>query len=203
MIRLIHPTRYLRPERSIPINEIFRSQALKAIGNKKDNMERGRALYHYTLEYLEYDKTGTGWGEANASHACNSRAGNCTDFHAFFIALARSVGIPARFAIGVSIPANKEKGQTDGYHCWAEFFADGRWIPIDISEAWKRPEFTDYYFGHHPANRIEISHGQDLIIQPSPQAGVVNFFAYPILEVDGKEVKTKTEFLYRRIRPSK
>ena len=56
-------------------------------------------------------------------------------YHAYFIALTRAVGIPARFAIGVTIPADKSEGTIEGYHCWAEFFADGRWIPVDISEA--------------------------------------------------------------------
>ena len=49
--------------------------------------------------------------------------------------MARSVGIPARFAIGAAIPSERDDGGTDGYHCWAEFYADGKWWPIDVSEA--------------------------------------------------------------------
>ena len=84
------------------------------------------------------EKSGTGWGRGDAMFACDARTGNCTDFHSYFIALARAVGIPARFAIGATIPADKTEGTIEGYHCWAEFFADGRWVPVDISEAWKK-----------------------------------------------------------------
>ena len=55
----------------------------------------------------------------------------------------------------------------DGYHCWAEFYADGKWWPIDISEADKYTSLSTYYFGHNPANRIELSHGRDLVADPS------------------------------------
>jgi hypothetical protein len=34
---------------------------------------------------------------------------------------------------------------------------------VDISEADKTPELADYYFGHHPANRFEITQGRDLM----------------------------------------
>jgi transglutaminase-like putative cysteine protease len=148
---------------------------------------------------MKYDKSGTGWGRGDAVYACDARAGNCSDFHAYFIALARSIGIPARFAIGVTIPANKDEGTIEGYHCWAEFLADGKWIPVDISEASKHPELAEYYFGHHPANRFELSVGRDLIVHPAPISSPINFLIYPVLEVDGKVVKAQTQFTFRRL----
>ena len=47
---------------------------------------------------------------------------NCTDYHSYFIALSRSAGIPARFAIGAAVPSGRDEGGISGYHCWAEFF---------------------------------------------------------------------------------
>ena len=132
-------------------------------------------------------------------YACNVRTGNCTDFHAYFIALARSIGIPARFAIGATIPVDKNEGTIDGYHCWAEFLADGRWMPVDISEAWKNPKLADYYFGHNPANRFELTKGRDLVVDPEPASGPINFLAYPFAEIDGQVVKPETTFTFRRI----
>ena len=129
----------------------------------------------------------------------DARTGNCTDFHAYFIALARSVGIPARFAIGATIPADKNEGAIDGYHCWAEFLADGRWIPVDISEAWKNPKLADYYFGHNPANRFELTKGRDLVVDPEPASGPINFLVYPLLEMNGEVIKPETTFTFRRI----
>jgi hypothetical protein len=147
---------------------------------------------------MRYMKFGEGWGHGNAVYACNALSGNCTDYHAYFIGLARAVGIPARFAIGAAIPSERDDGGTDGYHCWAEFFAEGKWWPVDISEADKFSALSMYYFGHHPANRFEFSHGRDLVLDPGPASGPINFLAYPLLEVEGRQQKVKTLFLFRR-----
>ena len=191
--------RYLRPEKLVPINETFRTIARKATAGRSDDLERAKALYDHVMGRMRYDKSGTGWGHGDARYACDFRTGNCTDFHAYFIALARSVGIPARFAIGATIPADKNEGTIDGYHCWAEFLADGRWFPVDISEAWKNPKLADYYFGHNPANRFELTKGRDLVVDPEPASGPINFLAYPLLEMNGEVMKPETTFIFRRI----
>jgi transglutaminase-like putative cysteine protease len=192
--------RYLRPEKLVPINETFRTLAQKETAGKNDDLERAKALYEHVIGRMRYDKSGAGWGRGDAMYACDAQRGNCTDFHAYFIALARSVGIPARFAIGATIPADKNEGTIDGYHCWAEFLADGRWVPVDISEAWKNPKLADYYFGHNPANRFELTKGRDLVVDPEPASGPINFLVYPLLEMNGEVIKPETTFLFRRIR---
>ena len=194
------PACYLRPEKLVPINETFKTLAEQAIAGKGNDLERAKALYNHVLGRMRYDKSGAGWGRGDAVYACDARTGNCSDFHAYFIALARSIGIPARFAIGATIPADKNEGAIEGYHCWAEFFADGRWVPVDISEGWKNPKLAEYYFGHNPANRFELTKGRDLIVDPAPATGAINFLAYPLLEIDGKIMKTETSFSFRRTR---
>jgi transglutaminase-like putative cysteine protease len=191
--------RYLRPEKLVPINETFITIAQKATTGKSDQLDRAKALYDHVISRMRYDKSGTGWGRGDAMYACDALTGNCTDFHAYFIALARSIGIPARFAIGATIPADKDEGTIDGYHCWAEFLANGRWVPVDISEAWKNPKLADYYFGHNPANRFELTKGRDLVVDPEPASGPINFLAYPLLEMNGEVVKPETTFSFRRI----
>jgi transglutaminase-like putative cysteine protease len=193
------PARFLEPEKLVPLNKTFKTLAEQATAGKKEDLERAKALYDHVLGRMRYDKSGTSWGRGDAIYACDARTGNCSDFHAYFIALSRSVGIPARFAIGATIPADKNEGPIEGYHCWAEFFANGRWVPVDISEAWKNPELADYYFGHNPANRFELTKGRDLIVDPAPASGPINFLAYPLLEMDGKAVKPETSFAFRRI----
>jgi transglutaminase-like putative cysteine protease len=192
--------RFLRPEKLVPINETFKALAETAAAGKHGDLERARGLYDSVLARMRYDKSGTGWGRGDAVYACDAKTGNCSDFHSYFIALARSIGIPARFAIGATIPADKNEGAIEGYHCWAEFFADGRWVPVDISEAWKNPKLADYYFGHNPANRFELARGRDLIVDPAPATGPINFLVYPLLEMDGKGVKAETTFTFRRTR---
>jgi len=192
------PQKYLHPEKLVPTNETFRAIAEEATRGKKTEMARARALYDHVIEKLRYARYGSGWGVGDAVHACDTRSGNCSDFHAYFIALARAIGIPARFAVGAAIPSERNDGGIDGYHCWAEFFADGKWIPVDVSEADKNSRLANYYFGHHPANRFEFSKGRDLVVDPEPASGPINFLAYPLMEVEGKAVKVQTDFRFHR-----
>jgi len=189
---------HLKPERMVPLNERIKAEAEKAVAGREGVLQRARALYDHVMEQMRYMKFGEGWGQGDAMYVCDSLYGNCTDYHSYFIALARAVGIPARFAIGVAIPSERNDGGTDGYHCWAEFYADGKWWPIDISEADKFSALSMYYFGHHPANRFEFSRGRDLLLDPGPASGPINFLAYPYLEVAGERKPVKTLFLFRR-----
>ena len=192
------PEKYLRAEKLVPASDRFSRIAEDVVRGKTGNLVRARALYDHTIKTMRYMKYGSGWGNGDAVYACDSRTGNCSDFHSYFIALARSVGIPARFAIGASIPSERNSGGIDGYHCWAEFYTDGRWWPVDISEGNKCSSLSTYFFGHHPANRIEFSRGRDLVVEPGPVSGPINFLAYPVLEIEGKPAKAKVEFLFER-----
>ncbi len=192
------PAKYLQPERFVPDNETFRSIAEEVVAGKKGDLVRARALYDHVIDRMRYMKYGSGWGKGDAVYACDSRTGNCTDFHSYFIALSRAVGIPARFAIGASIPSARNDGGIDGYHCWAEFYTEGRWWPVDISEGDKCSALSTYFFGHHPANRIELTRGRDLVVEPGPSSGPINFLAYPVLEISGKPTKVKVEFSFNR-----
>jgi len=192
------PQDYLKPERLVPANEEISSIAAKVVEGKKSDLVRARALFDHVIDRMRYIKIGSGWGNGDAVYACDARTGNCTDFHSYFIALARAVDIPARFAIGAAIPSERNDGGINGYHCWAEFYTDGHWWPIDISEADKCSSLDTYYFGHHPANRIEFSQGRDLVVEPGPASGPINFLAYPVLEVGGKPTYVKVDFSFKR-----
>lgn len=192
------PEQFLEPERLVPNNEEFQTIAAEVVEGKKGELVRARAIYDHVIERMSYIKVGSGYGKGNAVYACDARTGNCTDFHAYFIAVARAAGIPARFAIGASIPSSRDEGGISGYHCWAEFYSDGKWWPVDISEGDKYSPLSTYYFGHHPANRIEFSRGRDLVVEPGPQSGPINFLAYPVLEVAGKLEKVKVDFSFNR-----
>jgi transglutaminase-like putative cysteine protease len=191
--------RYLKSDRLIPLNNEFKNIAKKVVEGKEGELVQARALYDHVIDRMRYIRNGKGWGKGDAVYACDIRTGNCTDFHSYFIALARSVGIPARFAIGLAIPSERNEGGIHGYHCWAEFYADGKWWPVDISEADKYTNLASYYFGHHPANRIELSRGRDLVVKPGPVSGPINFLANPVLEINGKPASVKVEYSFNRI----
>jgi transglutaminase-like putative cysteine protease len=179
---------YLPPDKLVPTTGKLADIAAQQVQGHTGTMDRARALYDYVFATMKYDKTGTGWGRGDAEWACDSKRGNCTDFHSVFISMARSQGIPARFEIGFPVPAGKTSGDIPGYHCWAEFYdSQYGWVPVDISEAWKDQGKKDYFFGAHDVNRVQFSLGRDLVLSP-PQAGEpLNYFIYPYVEVNGKK----------------
>lgn len=194
----VDPAEFLDADNLIPLTENFREIAEEVVKGKKGELVRARALYDHVIDRMSYKKVGNLYGKGNAVYACDARTGNCTDFHSYFIAIARSVGIPSRFAIGAPIPSSRDEGGISGYHCWAEFYAEGKWWPVDISEGDKYSTLATYYFGHHPANRIELSRGRDLLVDPLPKSGAINFLAYPVLEIGGDVTKAKVIFSFKR-----
>ncbi|MGB6801433.1 MAG: transglutaminase domain-containing protein [Candidatus Sulfotelmatobacter sp.] len=178
----------LQPDALVPVTGLAADLAVKMTQGKTDQLDKARAIYDYVFTTMRYDKTGTGWGHGDVLYACDAKKGNCTDFHSLFIAMARSQGIPARFEIGFPLPPDKHSAEIAGYHCWSDFWIDGRgWIPVDISEAWKHPEKRDYFFGSHDVNRVQFSMGRDLRLNPPQQGEALNYFVYPYVEVDGQE----------------
>ena len=152
--------RYLQPDRLVPLDDTIRKWAREVVdaAGAKTDLERARAFYNHVVATVKYDKSGKGWGNGDIYYACEARRGNCTDFHAIFVAYARAAGIPARFAIGFPLPADRGAGKIAGYHCWAEFYAKGiGWVPVDASEAAKNPARREYFFGAHDENRVELS----------------------------------------------
>jgi transglutaminase-like putative cysteine protease len=181
--------RWLMPDRLVPIDgkvKQWAQEVVDAAGAKTD-LEKVRAIYNHVVSTVKYDKSGQGWGRGDIYYACDERRGNCTDFHAIVIGYSRGLGIPARFAIGFPLPTERGAGQIAGYHCWAEVYVKGvGWLPIDASEAAKNPAKREYFFGAHDENRVELSIGRDLVLNPEQAGEPLNYFVYPYVEVDGK-----------------
>ena len=201
--------RYLRADARVPID----GKPLDLLKDKdlpKDQMAAAKVIYDVIDDTLKYGKDKPGWGNGDSVWACDSKSGNCTDFHSLFMSLARSRGIPAKFEIGFPAPPalpprvgeeRRGAGDVAGYHCWAKFRPEGKgWIPVDISEANKHPEKRDYYFGNLTEDRVAFSTGRDLELAPKQDGGPVNFLVYPYVEVDGKvwpQEKILKKFAYQ------
>jgi transglutaminase-like putative cysteine protease len=192
---------YLGPDRLVPIGGEITQVSARAGDIDAPAYQQAKVIYDYVIANMSYDKTGTGWGRGDAIYACNVKKGNCTDFHSLFIAIARSRGIPARFTIGFPL-GEAPSGKIPGYHCWAEFYSGGQWVPVDASEAWKHPDRRQYYFGHLDAARVAFTMGRDLVMKPPQQGQPLNFLIYPYVEVDGKplpQANAKNQFDYKDI----
>jgi len=180
--------RYLAADKLVPVTGLPAQLAMQTVSGKTGELQQARAIYDYVLANMRYDKTGTGWGRGDTLWACDSKRGNCTDFHSLFMSMARSQGIPARFEIGFPLPAAKTSAEIPGYHCWSEFFLSGKgWVPVDISEAWKNQAKKDYYFGSYDPNRVQFTLGRDIVLSPAQSGEPLNYFIYPYVEVGGKK----------------
>jgi transglutaminase-like putative cysteine protease len=195
---------FLKPDAKIPVG----GKPLTLLADRtlpRDQLELGRLLYDVVDSHMRYSKEGIGWGQGDAEWACDSRYGNCSDFHSLFISLARSQKLPAKFETGFPLPEKHGKGEIAGYHCWAKFKPEGKgWVPVDISEANKNPKMKEYYFGNLTENRVTFSSGRDLVLVPKQDGPPLNFFVYPYVEVDGTpypDPKIDRRFTYRDVKP--
>jgi Transglutaminase-like superfamily len=196
--------RYLQPDAKVPIAgkplELLKEN-LKGNPLPMDPFAAARVLYEVVNKHMTYKKVGAGWGQGDSLWACDSKYGNCTDFHSLFISMARGNKIASKFEMGFSVPTKPSAGAVPGYHCWAWFLVEGKgWIPVDISEANQHPQLTDYYFGNLSENRVGFSVGRDIDLEPRQQGPPLNFFIYPYVEVDGKALpadKVVRNFSYK------
>ncbi len=189
---------FLAPDRLIPIDGKIAEEARRVAGDLEAPFARAKRLYDHIVNSMTYDKTGKGWGRGDALYACDVRKGNCTDFHSLFIGEARALGIPARFIMGLPLPEGEREGIIPGYHCWAEFYVEGKgWLPVDASEASKFPDKKETYFCQLDANRVQFTTGRDIRL-PLSETGPVNYSIYPHVEVDGKvHRQVQTQFRWR------
>ncbi|MBU1023076.1 transglutaminase domain-containing protein [bacterium] len=183
-LETVEKIRLLSPDRLVPIDGVIAQEASTVAGGETNTTVKARKLYNHIVDTVKYDKSGEGWGRGDALYACDVRAGNCTDFHSLFIAEARSLNIPARFIMGMSIPDDLS-GEITGYHCWAEFYDNEKgWLPVDASEASKHPEKREIFFGGLDENRIEFTRGRDIKL-PQSNSEPVNYSLFPHVEIDG------------------
>jgi transglutaminase-like putative cysteine protease len=193
--------RYLQPDKLVPLNGIIAELAKEQTAGANTPLEKARKIYDYVVSTLRYDKSGEGWGRGDAVWACDSKHGNCTDFHSLFIGMMRSSGIPARFEIGFPLPEGKTEGDIPGYHCWSEFYIQGMgWIPVDASEASKNPAKKDYFFGALDVNRVLFTYGRDIRLSADQKGDPLNYFIYPYAEANGQPVKNlEKKFSFREV----
>lgn len=190
---------FLKDDKLTIVDDRIRKMAAEITAGKTTTLAKAKAIYDHVLAKMTYDKTGTGWGRGDTNHACDVGKGNCTDFHALFMSLARASGIPSGFEIGLYLPYEhgKKDEKLGGYHCWAFFRVPGKtWVPVDISEASRNKDKAEYFFGAHTSNRVTLSVGRDIVLEPAQAGEPLNYFLAPYAEADGKVVTTSKDWSY-------
>jgi len=140
---------FLEPTRYVPTNGLVRETALKAIAGRSTEVEKARAIYDWIVEntFRDPNVKGCGRGDVGAMLESGNLRGKCADLNALFVAMARSVGLPARDVYGVRI-AKSEFGYkslglstdnaTKAQHCRAEVYLSGHgWVPVDPADVRK------------------------------------------------------------------
>lgn len=166
-----------------PIAQIATEES-KAAGTP---VEKAYAIYEYLRRALRFAPSGKDCCRGDANKALDAKQGDSTDLTAVFVATLRSQQIPARAAVGFQLPADKHSGELTTHFSWAEFYgAPMGWLPADLAAGVQHPDQRGYSFGFLDMNRIQVSVGRDLKLNPPQEGGPLNFFVDPYVEVEGK-----------------
>ena len=134
-------------------------ERIKALANELAEGEDDLFVVLFKLgswveQNVEYDlSTLTADVSQKASWVLENRVGVCDELTSLFIAMARSLGIPARFVTGVSYTTHPAFDRNWQPHGWAEvYIPEAGWVPFD-------PTFKQ--FGYVDATHVKLSHSTD------------------------------------------
>ena len=202
--------KYLEPSKNLPLNDQVKAKAMEVTEGKTTDLEKARAIYDWVIANMNRNEDVKGCGEGDVCALLDTTmSGKCTDINSMFVALCRASGIPAREHFGIRINA---EDITKNQHCWAEFYLKGTgWVsadPADVLKAVLKNNWTkeqeetkekqEYYWGNLDAERIILSDGRDLKLNPAQAGEALNDFGYPYAEIDGQKLDNYTpdQFVY-------
>src|SRR5215213_5196477 len=102
-------------------NEQVKNQARQIAGTDRDAWNVARKLADWTFKNLEWKHVTS----ADAAQTLATHEADCSEFSALFVAMARSLGLPARTVSGLAY-----SGNSFGGHAWVEVWV-GKWIELD------------------------------------------------------------------------
>lgn len=204
---------WTRSTKFLPTDGIVKTKMQECIANlpaHASDVEKAKAIYNWVVDNTRRDpKTrGCGQGDVKLMLETNNLGGKCADINAVFVALARSVGLPARDVYGIRI-ADSARGYnslgkagdiTKAQHCRAEFYATGYgWVSVDPADVRKvileetgglavsDPKVVairDYLFGNWEMNWMAYNYDHDITLPGSAlgNQGDIPFMMYPQAE---------------------
>jgi len=121
--------RYVAAEPLIESDDpVIRAEAERAVGGINGTRARVERLTRYVNGLLEKKPT---MSIPSAREVLRTKVGDCNEHTALFVAMARSLGIPARIDVGLVFVRGAFY-----YHAWPEVYIDegsgrGLWLPVD------------------------------------------------------------------------
>jgi len=143
---------YTKPTELIDINPDIKNTASKLALGEDDEYEVVFKVADWVNTNIEYNlSTVTSEASLPASWVLQNRYGVCDEMSNLFVAMVRSLGIPARVVSGISYTNSDLFAQPWGAHGWTEvYFPDYDWVPFD-------PTYGQ--FGFIDATHIKLEEG--------------------------------------------
>jgi hypothetical protein len=171
---------YTKSSPNIAVTPEIGELARSIVGDEKNPYFQAQMIYRYIVDNLHYSLTPhlhLSVARIPESQYAHERGyGDCGTQSAYFCALLRSLGIPARDTGGEQLVPG-----VGSSHFWAEFLVPGYgWVPADVTVAeiadWsfdateeERITFKEFYFGNLDPYRFVIQ--KDVDIPLHPEAG--------------------------------
>ncbi len=188
---------YLAPSALAPESKQTTELAQKITKGKSGVLAKARAIYDWTVENTYRNPNTRGCGKGDLCQLLKDPGGKCADLSSIYVALARAAGVPTREVFGIRMGKKSSQDISGWQHCWAEFFLPGYgWVPVDPADVRKKMlveklalndaktnGYREYFWGGVDANRIKLSEGRDLTLNPVQQGGPVNYLMYPFAQV--------------------
>ncbi|GHU35729.1 transglutaminase [Betaproteobacteria bacterium] len=196
--------RCLQATQQAPTDGIVRLTAERAIGRIKDPLAQGKAIYDWVVENTIYEPQAPDSEHTRIDQILESGrlAGRSIEISLLFVALCRSIGIPARPVFGLRLDRSRlfdslgASGElnTSG-HCRAEFYSPGySWVPVDPSGVRQAilgenlsqfdPKLTmlkKLLFGFWEMNWVSFNAAQDVILHGT-SGNALPFLTRPVVE---------------------
>lgn len=129
--------KYLGSDKRIQSNDSrIKALALHISANSTSAFEKVAKLASWVNDYVEYDESYIGL-ESDALTVLQEKRGVCVEYSTLFAALARSIGIPARYVGGYAY--SSKFNQWLG-HVWVEVYI-GKWVQVDPT--WLQAGYVD------------------------------------------------------------
>lgn len=112
------------------LNQVIIETARAAVTDHDTRSEERNVLraVSYLAGWIHQNIEVGEWSGGRALDALANRAGDALGHARLFAAMARSLGIPSRVCQGFLTHTGQAR-----YHCWAEAWLNGIWIPVDTT----------------------------------------------------------------------
>lgn len=182
--------KYTAPSLNIAITPEITARAKQIVGSETNPFRAAKLLNDYITANVSYSfpeyNTVDALGIPLSTYTEGHQFGDCGYQSAYFTALCRSIGIPARTCGGFQYFTGKPQS-----HFWSEFYLPepyNAWIPNDVTVAEMNREvlgysqedlqaYGDFFFGQQDPFRMVVQNDIDIALTPEPENGSYFFKA--------------------------